>query len=237
MLLSDLLSLSVKFDTMEKGKQSITPGERLLQVRGLLRISRSYIQEKYGLSPDTLRSWEGNKVRLTDKAVKRCLKIYRNEGVVISDNWLLTGEGLDPKLGLNLGRYYREIQLPDKGAELYTEDVRIAREANYFKKINSEAITMQVSNEDMLPFYAPGDSIGGRIKRGKSIEECIGKDCIIKTQEGALFFRRVSKHNALGGYNLACLNPSWGGTPEPVLYNILVDYAAPIVWHRRFESQ
>ena len=55
-------------------------------------------------------------------------------------------------------------------------------------------------------------------------------------KDGATFIRRISKGNKEQRYNLVCLNPAWNGNPEPVFFNIEIEAAAPIIWHRRLDD-
>lgn len=210
-----------------------TPGQRLRHVRTMLRLSRAYIQKKYGLPADTLRAWECGRARLTAKGLDRCVIIYRNEGMVIARNWILTGEGLVPKANNDLGQYFTQHEpVADCHVDM-PEDVRIAFEADYFKKINAQGIVLRVANEEMLPFYHPGDTVGGCLLYGDAVDTCLGKDCIVKTKSNECYFRRINKNKMTGGFNLVCLNPSWGGTQEPVLYDVDIAAAAIVIWHRR----
>ena len=221
---------------MKKTKQSYllkTPGERLRYIRAtLLRVTRNYIANQYGLSADTLRAWESNKQPLTENGFKRCMDIYRAEGVLIARDWILAGEGFTPKVAINLQRVFEEIE-EDKESNQLNDEVLMLKEADFFKKLTSNSIIMLVTTEEMLPFYAPGDYIGGYALKGKLINSAVGKDCIVKATTGEQFFRRLTKHTTSEVYNLSCLNPIWGSTLEPVIYDVRVDWVAPVIWHRR----
>ena len=72
--------------------------------------------------------------------------------------------------------------------------------------------------------------MGGKIKKGEDIALAVNKDCIVHLENGERFFRRLVK-NSKGNFNLTCLNPN-ESTTEPVLYNVDIVEAAPIIWHR-----
>lgn len=204
------------------------PGERLKYVRSLLRLSRSYLQEKYGLPEVTLKSWENDTTKLTQAGAQRCVEVYRSEGLIVSKDWIMQGIGLDPKQTVTVSHYFATPTIK----ELPTEDDEVAmmRDGNAFKESYPNAVVMIVSNDDMRPFYWPGDYIGGKMRYGDAIETAVNKDCIIYLKNGERFFRRLIKNSA-GGYNLTCLNPN-EATAEPVLYNVEIDSVAPVIWRR-----
>lgn len=205
-----------------------TPGERLKLIRSLLRVSRSYLQEKYGLPEVTLKSWENGTTKITQAGANRCVEVYRSEGLIVSEDWIMEGIGLDPKKTVTVSQYFA---IPTNTA-LPTEDDEVAmvRDANVFKESHVNAVVMIVSNDDMRPFYRPGDYIGGKMRYNTDIEKAINKDCIVYLKNGERFFRRLIKNNT-NSYNLTCLNPN-EVTAEPVLYNVEIEGVAPIIWHR-----
>lgn len=214
----------------------ITPGGRVKNVRiDLLKVSRDYLYKKYGLPVDTLAAWENNKLQLTQKGLDRCIKILNAEGLIVSREWILTGQGLDPKFSLDLSKYFRT--LPAEVNDDYIDDqiLRI-KEVEFFKSLAPNSVVSVVSSDDMLPFFRTGDYVGGRFVTGRNIDNCIGKDSIIKTKDGGSYIRRLAKSPSNKGFNLVCLNPQWDGNPEPVIFGVEVELVAPIIWLRRQNS-
>lgn len=222
-------------NTIEIDKM-ISPGERLKYIREhLVKLSRAEIQDKYGLSQDTLAAWENEKINITEKGIDRCIKIYNAENLIFSKEWLLTGEGLSPNFSFELNRYFKNFPT-DLNTTSVDDQLLIAKEIEYFRSLTQNSVTALVSSEDMLPLYAPGDYVGGRLRSKKAIEHCIGKDCIIRTKDQATYIRRIVKGKDKKHFNLACTNPQWKGNAEPVLYNVEIESAAPIIWHRRSDD-
>lgn len=205
-----------------------TAGKRLKYIRGLVRVSRSYMQEKYGLPEVTLKSWENGTTKLSLSGAERCVEAYKNEGMIISVDWILEGTGIDPKIASTVGQYF--AMPTDKSLPLEDDEIAMVRDANLFKEANPGAVVMLVSNDDMRPFYRPGDYVGGKMRDVNDIESLLNKDAIIYLKNGERFFRRLIK-NSKGLYNLTCLNPN-ENTSEPVLYNVEIKSAAPVIWHR-----
>lgn len=220
-----------------------TPADRLKYVRKLVRLSRPAIEEKYHLSAATLKAWENGQAPLTAKGIKRCIDIYRKEGVILNKEWIMTGEGLSPKLSLDMSHYFAsELQYPardNKGLVKeenllpYSKDdnAAILREADFFKKLYPDAIVLTVTNDDMEPVYQIGDYVGGRFRYGDDIATALKRNCIVRLKTGELLIRRIYKSNIGKYYNLACINPTCSAE-EPILFNIDIECAAPIIWHR-----
>ena len=223
---------SARMATHNAVQELKAPNERLKYIRELLKLTRAYMHEKHGISQDSLAAWENGKARVTDSCVDRCIKAYRAEGLIVSKEWILAGEGLDPKFSLDLSRYFR-AQPTEKPEGDIDDEILKLKELEYFKSLTPNSVVSVISSDDMLPLYASGDYVGGRFKFGGEIDDCIGKDCIIKTVEGSTFVRRIAKNISGDGYNLAVLNPQYDGTSEPVIFNAKIESAAPIIWHRR----
>lgn len=213
---------------VQKNKKLNSSGDRLKHIRVLLRVSRAYLHEKYGIPEVTLKSWENNTTKLTKSGAQRCVEIYRNEGMIVSEDWILDGIGLDPKATVSVGHYFATPT--NKDLPLEDDEISMITDANLFKESHLNSVIMIVSNDDMRPFYKPGDYIGGKMRKGDQLSGLINKDCIVYMKNGEKFFRRVIQ-NSNGNYNLTCLNPN-ENTSEPVLYNVKIESAAPVIWHR-----
>lgn len=212
--------------------QLTTPGERLKYVRTMLRLTRSYLCENYALSPDSLRAWENGKLKLSPKALERCIKIYSKEGAFISKHWILTGEGLTPKLSLSIDKYFEGVDSSTQNeSELLNDEELILREIAFFKSTSPNATVMLVTSDDMLPFYQKGDYVGGRFDSSGSWENYIGKDCIIETSEGERYFKRLESMDEEGNCCLVSLN--FKEKLEPLVCHKKNFKLAIIVWMRR----
>lgn len=206
-----------------------TPGERLKYIRNMLRLTRPYLQEKYKLSIDTLNAWENGKLNLNEKAVDRCIKIYNKEGVFVSKDWVLKGHGLAPKLSISISSYFDSGKNSDFFSK-FTDEELIIKEIEFFKSISSEAVVMLVGDDSMMPSYQHDDYIGGRFESG-DLKNFLGKDCIVETETGERYFRRLSVVKKNNLCNLSSLNPK--NHLEPVLFDIPVSKIAPVIWIRK----
>lgn len=216
-------------ETKEKNNPTLlNAGQRLKYIRSLLRLSRSYLQDNYGLPQVTLKSWENGTTPLTVSGAQRCVEAYRGEGLIVTEDWILRGVGLDPKTTATVSQYFATPSTEEMPIE--DEELSMVRDANLFKESHATAVVMIVSNDDMRPEYWPGDYIGGRMRSAEKLDTAVNKDCIVYLKNGGRYFRRLIK-NSSGGYNLTCLNPN-EVTSEPVLYNVAIETVAPVIWHR-----
>ena len=151
---------------------------------------------------------------------------------MVSKDWILTGQGLDPKFSLDISKYFRTLPANVSEDSIDDQILRI-KEVEFFKGLAPNSVVCILSSDDMLPFFKTGDYVGGRFVKGGEIENCVGKDSIIRTRDGSTYVRRLAKNSSGKGYNLVCLNPQWDGNPEPVIFGADVEFAAPIIWHRR----
>lgn len=107
-------------------------GEGLKHILALLRVSRAYLQDKYGLPEVTLKSWENGTVKLTFTGAKRCVEIYRNEEIIVSEDWIMGGVGLDPTASVNVSKYFATPT--NKNLPTEDDEVCIFRDANTFEE-------------------------------------------------------------------------------------------------------
>lgn len=204
-------------------KQLNSSGERVKFVRSILGLTRGSFEESTHISRNTLQAWENNKISLKSKSAMRLSNALTQLGLLCTEEWLINGIGSPPK-------FYREEE-----ANLFEDlshSVSITKEIAAFKSINRNSLVIMISDDSMLPIYNYGDFVGG-IKCNNNFISLIGKNCIVETAEGYTLVRRLLKDEESENYILYCLNPLTCETP--VLCNVTLKYAAPIVWHRKNE--
>jgi len=232
----------------KKSEIIIQQAQRLKHVRDMLRLNREYIEKKYRISAATLKSWENALTKITEKGLKRCINMYRQEGILLTREWILYGTGLSPRISLDIGKYLAsELQYPrhenvseglkvmdNTGVSYNTNDETafILREATFFKESYTDSVALAVTNDDMEPVYQIGDYVGGIFRYDKNIISANKRDCIIRLSSGELLLRRLFINNN-GQKNLACINPLPSSSNIPILFNTSVECVAPIIWHRK----
>ena len=65
-----------------------------------------------------------------------------------------------------------------------------------------------ISDDGMLPRYEPGDFIGGNLRKADEILKLAGTDCIVETNSGDIFFRRLLPGQNDNTFTLSCINPN-----------------------------
>lgn len=206
-----------------------TPGSRLKYLRSILRLTRAYIEKNYKLPEITLKSWENGTIKLSKNGIKRCVAVYKSEGLLVDECWLADGKGLDPTVKLSIGHYF---SMPsDANLPCESDEIAMMRDANDYKNKYPNAVIMIVPNDEMSPYYEQGDYVGGRLRGVNALDFVINKDCIVCLKGGGQYFRRVFQ-DSLGRYNLVCLNPA-GKIAEPVIFDANIEWAAPVSWIRK----
>jgi hypothetical protein len=222
--------------------------ERLKQVRITLRLRRNHIEKKYNIPTATLKAWENALTGITEKGLKRCIDVYRQEGMLLTREWILEGTGLSPRVSLDMRKYlasdlrYSRCRTDgisaegliggDVGNNMVDEATRILHEAAFFKESYHNSVVLAVTNDDMDPMYQIGDFVGGVFRYGKSISSVNKYDCIVRLVSGELLLRRLFRSSD-GGYNLSCINPAPSSSGMPIIFGAEIECAAPVIWHRR----
>jgi transcriptional regulator with XRE-family HTH domain len=90
----------------------------------------------------------------------------------------------------------------------------------------SDPIALHVGGESMLPVYRPGDFLICSRKRGSEITECLNRDCVVKTEAGEGYIKKLTADREPEVYNLLSYN-------TPPITGVKLLWAAPIIWVRR----
>lgn len=183
---------------------------------------------KYGVKAGTLQSWEDVRWNgVSEKGAAMLVKIFKEEGINITVEWLLFGVGDNPLKHLDRFKIAGAIIkiLPDE---------TIAQELRFFHQLNADAVDAVVADDGLVPWLMPGDRVAGKRLFGQEIAKAIEHPCIIQTLAGKVMVRWLKKGHEADHYTLVCTNPDTR-VGEPVLENIKLFSAAPILWIRKPE--
>lgn len=207
-------------------------GKRIKTARLLAGLSRKDMQEKFYISTSTLQAWEIGKNPLNEKNAKKLIGIFNSMKLLCSAEWLLYGIGTPPKTFSEL----QQIRTAQKKIEIVTweDQISIQKEISFFSSVNSDAIVVVVNDNGMEPFYTLGDYVGGKKRFSKHIHSAVGMHCIVQLEDESIYIRQVKNCSRIGAYNLFCINPN-SNVLEPVLFEVKIIFAAPIIWHRKNE--
>ncbi|EFP95199.1 hypothetical protein [Vibrio caribbeanicus] len=202
----------------------MTQGERIRSARNLSGLTRQQLLDKYGLNTNTLQSWELERNKLSAKGAKKLAEVFESEGLKVSQEWLLFGEGLPP-----------QTKFFDSGEEFFqtsiSEDEAIQNEINFFKKNNKQAIVKVVPDDSMEPVFSKHSYVGGVLIPDGCYDLYLGKYSIVETSAGDTVIRRVHRAKKPDTYNLSAINPNTE-SDCPVIYEATIVSLAPILWYR-----
>lgn len=208
---------------------AVARGQRLKYVRTLANLSREqFCSEGSTINSHTLVGWENARFGgLTNVGAKKIVKRLEEAGVLCSVEWLLEGDGTPPFID----REYLSV-LNEGSNPAETEDQIITRELALFKAKNVNPMVFLVNDDCMLPEFSLGDSVAGIKRCGEEIVSVIGLNCIVETTSKSLYLRNVRHGQSEGYYTLVCTNPR-STQKDAILFNVKLDSAAPVIWHRR----
>lgn len=217
--------MATSADKLERGK-------RVRLVRNMTDLTIDDFASKIGVSNRTIKYWEnGEAGGLSEKGAEKIVEANDTLNIECSTIWLLYGAGSHPIL---VGEpYSKSLSLTN---DLHDEhDKSIKKEIRYFHANNLNAITMQITDDGMEPYFIVGDFVGGKRKQNKEIKNALHQDCIIETKNKQFLCRRLLPGSKPKLFNLCCINQK---TNAPFIINdVEIISAAPIIWIRREEKQ
>ncbi|MFU8797197.1 MAG: hypothetical protein ACNA7Y_00605, partial [Gammaproteobacteria bacterium] len=150
-----------------------------------------------------------------------------------SIGWLLQGTGVQPAI-LNEASANKRQAIPSSrfqnNIQIHTA---ISREIAVFCESYPDALYIEVIDDGMEPYYFKGDYVAGKRYYREDIPTiAVGKYCIVETQMGDILLRHLRHGSKEGYYSLQCTN-LLTSVSEPLLYDVELASAAPVIWHRR----
>lgn len=210
-------------------------GKRLKRARILAGIStRREFQTKHNISANTLQGWEQGKNPLSEKGARRVVEAFKEEGLICSVEWLLSGNGMPPRPYemLNTGLEEAASHDTNLATQNLQEEEAIYQETQVFKRHNQNAIVISVIDDAMDPYISVGDYVGGIRIRGDEINAFLENLCIVELEDHNIIARFLHAGANPGTYTLSCTNPKTT-VSMPNYHNVRIISAAPVVWHRR----
>ncbi|HQS83727.1 MAG: hypothetical protein B7Y25_02200 [Alphaproteobacteria bacterium 16-39-46] len=218
----------------EIDENQTTRAYRLKMVRRLSGFTLQEVPQKLGISKHTFYAWESGRNPIRDKAIPKIIRAFRQVGIYCTEDWLMRGEGLSPRLNCEILDTFEGSQ--DKISETIEDfhaNMAIFSEIRMFQKVNKNTDVKCLLDDAMLPFYERGDYVGGvRFFEEDIYEKALNRNCIIETKQGDSFIRRLSQGSFSGLYHLNALNLN-SRTENCLITNVAILSAAPIVWHRK----
>lgn len=125
-------------------------GERITYCRSSLSLTRKELIERWGMaSVPTLSRWELGTVSVPSKKLPQLADFFRKEGLIVADDWLVSGDGAPPQ---RIGSSFS----PDRDFDGVAQEILLG--------INQKTQKFsfgRVSTNHMSPFVNYGDYVGG----------------------------------------------------------------------------
>lgn len=196
--------------------------KRVRSLRAITCLSRRKFALLYSIPPSTLQNWEtphSKGTGLTVNGAQKLSLLVRSAGVECSAEWLLHGAGEPPRV-------------VEKLSENSQETGSFHDELQLFRQHCKYAIELVVNDDGMSPRYQEGDYVAGDRYHKEKMNLLLDSDCIVHLASGQLLLRRLKKGSMEGFYKLICTN-AHTTVEKPVLYDIELVSAAPVLWSRR----
>ncbi len=200
--------------------------KRLRILLDMLPFSMEEFCAKYNFSPTTVKYWNRAKGNgLTGKGATRIVDAVHQEGVECNAIWLMTGKGSYPlyiDIRKNKSVKQSKILLPH---EYYIK--KINEEIELFCQSFENAIILQIYDDGMEPSFVIGDFVGGIQVYDKHIQQLVGMDCIVETENHQHLCRRITRGTEENRFNLVCTNQRTA-VATPNQFNMKLNSAALI---------
>jgi phage repressor protein C with HTH and peptisase S24 domain len=95
-----------------------------------------------------------------------------------------------------------------------------------FSLDDADPIAIEVRGESMLPVYRPGDYLLCSRRRGIDIQQCLNRDCVLKTDQGEGYVKKLISGPDPSTFTLISYN-------APAIEGVRLLWAAPIIWVKR----
>ena len=188
-----------------------------------LGFSRREFAEKCGFSAATLQAWEDGRYPVPQKSMLKYIKTLFDCGLITSPEWFTKGEGLPP----------RPVNKLSTGS--LSEKDAIFREINFFETENPNPIIKVIPDDAMLPFFAEGDYVGGKLVPVDQAARYLGTFCIVKLTSGETLVRKLKPGSHPECFNLLSTNLD-SAAPMAFLLNCEIQQLAQVIWHRKIEK-
>jgi len=202
--------------------------KRLKLLRKISGLTIHQLSTKYNLSESTIKYWESESGgKISEKGAHKIIEAMRKEGVQCSSHWLLQGIGAYPQLiDVRVGS-----TLPLN--ENISDEMQLNREIDFFCQQNQNVITITLTDDSLEPLFSNQDTVGGIRIFSDDIKKCIGKICIIETEDNQIVVKKILQGEKPDLYHLYSINPLSTINP-PIITNATIKSAAPVtrVWKR-----
>lgn len=199
-------------------------GDRIRSARMQLGYSRKKFAEKYNFSSATLQAWEDGRYMVPLKGIVKYVRALGEAGLVSSADWFLHGVGVSPRPKDNLAHLSHSNGVSHPSAN--NEDT------SFFENSSQNSILVSITDDTMVPFFDPGDFVGGYFITKDNVNQYIGSFCIAIIATGEILVRKLKYGSKAGCFTLVSTNLD-SDVDTAFLTNCDLQKIAPITWHRK----
>ncbi len=197
---------------------------RLKHARSLTGFARTVFCKKHNMSSNTMAAWENGTTYFSEEAAKKISKYLQQDGIEVSSEWIMEGKGTEPfsldMRGANKTHFIR--------SSVADEEEFIWRATISFKEFYKDSLVLIMVDDTALPFYRPGDHIGGKVITEDKILFIEDEPLIVELENGSLILRYVEKTSKPGLYHLKSINQNTLMGAQ--IKNVKIKRAARINW-------
>lgn len=196
--------------------------KRLKSLREMTGLSRESIRFRYNVSRGTLQNWESARFGgLTVKGANQIVRVMQAEGIQVKSDWLLYGIGEPPCVEQKSSTNSSAVNQPSPQA---------IKELLHFKQTNGDVIDFVVQDDYMSPYVYQSDLVAGIRYYQSDLKQLTGKVCIIQTYEHGTLVRKLIYDDVNQAYHLQIANLDIKPYVAPMLFQVDILSAAPIIW-------
>jgi hypothetical protein len=203
--------------------------ERALLIRHYLHKPRSYFEKKYQIKQSSLQNWEMASLHssgMTDYGARTLSRVYQNEGLPVTVEWLMYGIGESP---IPIPSHH----LPNRFDQKNNPN-DIAAELKTFHQIHPHAVHHIIQDDAFSPWLMPGDYVAGSWLFESAIQKVLNYPVIANVESGEITARLLKINTKNQTYCLTCSNAQ-SKIPELHLTQNQLLAVAPIMWIRKIK--
>lgn len=208
-------------------------GERIKSARMQLGYSRKKFAEKYHFSSATLQAWEDGKYTAPLKGIVKYINALDDAGLASSVDWFIHGVGVSPRPKEKSIGPSTEHHALEPYSSLRKQSIN--DDSSFFEQSNPNSILVSITDDTMLPFFSPGDFVGGYFISKDIVGQYIGSYCIVIIATGVILVRKLKLGTKADHFTLVSTNLD-SEVDTAFLTNCELQKIAPITWHRKAYS-
>ena len=176
------------------------------------------------MSSNTMAAWENGTTYFSEEAAKKISRYLQQDGIEVSPEWIMEGKGSEP-FAVDMRGVHKTHFMQSSVAD---EEEFIWRATTSFKEFYKDCLVLIMFDDTALPFYRPGDHIGGKVITEDKILFIEDEPLIVELENGTIMLRYIKPTSKTGFYDLRAINQDT--IIIPIIKNMRIKRAARINW-------